>query len=233
MPINYALFENHLTTDPTDYTAQVKITSSVDLDGIVQRILDQGSTVTRPDILAVLEDAIKASESILLEGSRLNFGGLVDLYPRIRGVFNGLTDSYDPARHSVEVGATSGSRVRKTVREQAQVHKQETIKPSPAPIEYLDVNSGQINTTYTPNGIGQISGHRLKFDETQADEGIFFIADGDSTVTKVSIVQKNKPGQLVFMVPALTGDDYWVEVRARLQGGTELRKGRLDTLLGV
>ena len=60
MTINYALFENHLTSDPDDYAAQVKITGSAGLEVVAQRMIDQGSTVTKPDILAVLEDAIKA-----------------------------------------------------------------------------------------------------------------------------------------------------------------------------
>ena len=50
MPINYALFENNLTSDPNDYAAQVQITASADLSAIVKRIIDQGSTSTEADI---------------------------------------------------------------------------------------------------------------------------------------------------------------------------------------
>lgn len=41
-------------------------------------MLDRGSTVSRTDIVAVLEDAIEACESLLLDGMRVNFGGLFD-----------------------------------------------------------------------------------------------------------------------------------------------------------
>ncbi len=82
MAINYALFENHLTSDPDDYAAQVKITGSADLEVLANRMIDQGSTVTKPDILAVLEDAIKATESCLLDGYRVQLGGLCELFPR-------------------------------------------------------------------------------------------------------------------------------------------------------
>lgn len=47
MPIHYALFENHLTSDPDDYAAQVQITDSADLDAIVRRITEHGSTLHR------------------------------------------------------------------------------------------------------------------------------------------------------------------------------------------
>ncbi|MCK4341027.1 MAG: hypothetical protein KAY37_04810 [Phycisphaerae bacterium] len=53
MSIKYALFENNITTDPDDYAAMVQISGSADGDDLVQDIIDQGSTVTKPDILAV------------------------------------------------------------------------------------------------------------------------------------------------------------------------------------
>ena len=52
--------------------------------------------------------------------------------------------------------------------------------------------------------------------------------------TKVTVVQKNKPSQLVFIVPAtLIAGTYNIEARARVSGGTQLRVGRLDPVLTV
>lgn len=234
MPINYALFENNLTSDPNDYAAQVQTTASADLDAIVKRIIQQGSTSTEADIAAVLEDAIKACEGILLEGNRVNFGGLCELFPRLTGVFNGITDSFDSTRHRIDVGANPGSRIRKTVRDNAQAVKVESVKPAPAPLEYSDLGSGEINGTITPGNIGTINGNRLKFDPAQADEGIFFSPTGGGAATKADIVQKNKPSQLVFLVPAgLAAGDYRLIVTARMSNGTELRTGILDATLTV
>jgi len=231
MSIKYALFENHLTTDPNDYAAQVQITDSVELDALAQRVIDQGSTVTKADVLAVLEDVIKATEGYLLDGVRVNFGGLCDLYPRLRGVFNGITDTYDPARHQIDVGASPGIRVRSAVRSGASIQKVEALKKLPALLEYFDLASGEINATVTPGTIGTINGHRLKFDAGAADEGVFFIAaDGSAAEFKATAVQKNKPGQLVFLVPTLgASPDYTLEVRARF--GSDLRTGRLSATL--
>ena len=53
MPIKYALFENNITSDPDDYAAIVQISGSADGDDLVQDIVDQGTTVNKPDILAV------------------------------------------------------------------------------------------------------------------------------------------------------------------------------------
>jgi len=231
MTISYSLFENNLTSDPGDYAAQIKVTDSVDLEAIADRMIDQGSTVTKADILAVLEDVIKATEGYLLEGYRVNFGGLCDLYPRLRGIFNGITDNYDPARHKIDVGASPGARVRKAIRDNASVTKVETIKPIPALNEYVDLATGETNSTITAGNIGTINGHRLKFDATQPDEGVFIIDTAGPSNHAVAI-QKNKPGQLVFLVPVLgPGTSFYLEVRARF--GTELRVGRLDATLTI
>jgi len=234
MPIHYALFENNVTSDPDDYAAVVQAIDSADLDALIRRMLDRGSTTTRADILAVMEDAIGACESLLLDGMRVNFGGLVELFPRMRGIFTGATDTFDPARHTVDVGANPGIRVRQTVRDQATVTKDEAIKPSPNPLEYRDVGSDTTNDQVTPGNIGQLSGSRLKYDPAQADEGIFFLPTAGGAEIKVATVQKNKPAQLVFLVPALLPGTYYLEVRARMRAeAADLRTGRLDAVLTV
>nr|VFJ59531.1 MAG: protein of unknown function (DUF4469) with IG-like fold [Candidatus Kentron sp. FM]VFJ59998.1 MAG: protein of unknown function (DUF4469) with IG-like fold [Candidatus Kentron sp. FM]VFK11913.1 MAG: protein of unknown function (DUF4469) with IG-like fold [Candidatus Kentron sp. FM] len=233
MSIQYALSQNNLTDSPNDYAARVRITGSANLDAIVERILEQGSTVGEADVRAVLVGAIAACESLLLEGQRVNFGDLCQLFPRMSGVFEGPTDHFDPARHRLDVGASPGNRLRKTVRENGQVTKVEFVKPVPTPLEYLDLGSGETDGALTPGNIGTVNGYRLKFDAAQADEGVFLIADGGEE-TKVAQAQKNKPAQLVFLVPAgLLAGDYALEVRTRVKDSGELRTGRLDATLTV
>jgi hypothetical protein len=233
VPIKYALFENNVTSDPTDFAATVQVGGSLDLDGLVDRIIAQGSTTTRADIMAVLEDSILACEGALLDGLRINYGGLVELFPRIKGVFSGALDAFDSARHTVDVGANAGIRVRNTVRAKATTQRVEAIKPRPSPIEYVDIGSSTTNDQVTPGNIGTVNGSRLKFDTLQADEGVYFVATAGGE-TKVATVQKNKPSQLVFLIPAgLIAGTYNIEVRARINGGTELRIGRLDPVLTV
>lgn len=233
MPVHYSLRENNLTTNPTDYAAQVSITSSADLTTIVDRIMQQGSTVTRADVLAVLENALEVTEAFLVEGYRVNFGGLVDLYPRLRGKFLNITDSYDSSRHKLDVGASPGARVRKYVRNTAHVVKLESSTPSPSLLEFIDMEAGR-NDLVTQGGIGELNGKRLQFDRTKEDEGVFFVPSGTGggTLKKVEIIQRLKPSQLVFQVPpTLAAGIYILEVRARVNGGKTIRKGQLPYLL--
>jgi len=164
MPIQYALFENNVTADPSDYAAIVQISGSANGDDLVQDIIDQGSTVGRADILAVTAALKQACQRRVEQGQRVNYFGMMDFFPRIKGVFTGATDSFDPARHRIDVGANPGAELREAVKVAASVEKVEAVKPAPNPIEYRDIGSDDVNATITPDNIGQLSGSRLKFD---------------------------------------------------------------------
>jgi len=108
------------------------------------------------------------------------------------------------------------------------------LKPSnrpPALLEYVDLGSGETNGTITSGNIGTINGHRLKFNPDQADEGIYFVNVDTGADLKLTIIQKNKPGQLVFLVPTVPGGQYYLEVRTRFRDSAEIRTGRLDEVL--
>ena len=239
MPIQYALYENHITSDPNDYAAAVQITASADGDDLVQDIIDQGTTVTKPDILAVTAALMLALQRRLEMGQRVNYFGMSDYFPRVKGVFDGPVDPWDPARHHLDVGTSPGSELRDAVRAGATTERVAATKPAPALIQYHDFTSDTNNDTVSVGGAGQIVGSRLKFDAAQADEGIYFVATAGGE-TKVAMVTYNKPGRLDFTVPAtLLPGTFNLEVRAR-QGdppagpdNRELRVGRLDATLTV
>jgi len=192
-----------------------------------------GTTVTKADILAVFADLSKATESLLIDGYNVNFDGLCNFRCSIKGTFDGSTDSFDASRHSLHVNASIGQRLRKEVVNNAQITKTDTIIPAPTPAEFIDTASGTANELLTVGNIGTINGWRLKFDLAAADEGIFLIAD-DATEIKATSVAANKPAQLTFLVPDLTGfgPEFRLQVRSRMAiGDGRLRTGRLDTAL--
>lgn len=99
--------------------------------------------------------------------------------------------------------------------------------------EFKDVASSDKNTTLTPGGVGQLSGSRLKFDETDALQGIFFVA-ANGTEYKAATLVRHKPAELIFMVPAgLPKGAYSVEVRTIFSGNKEMRTGLLPDTLTV
>ena len=230
MPINYTPQQNNFATDPDDHMAVVISAGSVEQEGVIQRMIERGSTVTEADILAVLHDYHAAIESLTLEGFKVLTPG-ANYFTSIKGTFNGPTDSYDPSRHSVEPSLRPGKQYRRTIRERARVRKVESSKPAPNPLTYADFGSSQSNNAITLGGMAQIVGHRLKFDVADPGQGIFFTAS-DGTATRVDMVGKNMPGELMFMTPAsLPPGNYTLTVRAAF--GKSIRTGLLDVELTV
>ena len=233
MTIDYALYKNKLTEDPNLYAAKTLITQSAGLETIADRIVEQNSVVCRTDCLAVLESAVSAVQSLLLEGYRVNFGGLFDLFPKIKGKFDSMADRYDPSRHQLDLAAAPGSRVRKYFRDNATAEKLDTVLPTPLVLEYDDLASGTKNTTVTLGTIGTIRGSRLSFNEEDATEGIFFISTSSGTEEKVTAIQKNKPSELIFQIPATLPGTMYLEVRKHFTEGGDLRSGRLPYVLSL
>ncbi len=233
MSIEYMLVSNHLVQDGKGYVARVHTHSNLGLREIVDQMIKGGSTVTSVDALAVLESAVLTAENMLALGHRVNFGGLVSLRPRIRGVFDGPTDNFDPARHVLGVSAVPGPEVRKNLNKNGQVEKINLTETTPIVQRYVDAATGEIDTTVTPGTIGSVEGVRLKYDPAEADEGLYFIDLATETETKVDIVQRNMPSELVFLVPQLSAGSYNIELRCRPNGTPDLRKGRFKTELTV
>jgi hypothetical protein len=232
MAIHYVLFENKLTSAPDDYMARVQPTGTAELDDVIDRMIDMGSTVGKADAFSVLEDYYSAIESMVLEGKNVNTPA-ANYKASIRGVFDGPEDSFDPERHQLRGAVSSGKRFRDTIEEHGEPVKREAVKPRPNPLEYIDFTHEASNSTLTPGGMGQVVGHRLKFDPTDEAQGIFFVAE-DGTETKVAVVGRNKPAELIFMVPdSLTAGQYTLEVRAVLPMRDDLRVGVLDASLVV
>ena len=233
MPIFYALFENHLTSDPDDYMARVASTSSTEMEQLVDDIIAGGSTVTRPDILAVLDAYHDVIARRLLEGQRVNTP-VANFGVSIQGTFAGASDAYDPSRHVVDATVSPGAFLRNRVRERAQPAKQEARDASPNPSEYVDFGSESKNSVLTPGSPGQLTGHRLKFDADDAAQGVFFVSESDGAETRATLVMRNKPAELMFMAPdSLAAGDYTVDVRIVTTKDGAVQHGQLRHILTV
>lgn len=149
----------------------------------------------------------------------------------IKGTFNGQNDTFLPGRNSVEISLSPGLRLR-DAKTGVEVQKQERSLPTARPLDFTDLNSGDLNTTLTPGGMGQLTGHRLKFDPADPAQGIYFTAT-DGSRSRVSVVGRNDPSELLFLIPTdLTPGDYRLEVCTAMSNGT-VRSGLLEEPLSV
>ena len=231
MSIKYSLIPNHLTSDPEDHMAIVQDQTSRTIDDIIEEIADRGSTVTKADILSVVEEYQAVIAKFLEDGDIINTP-LFRTSASISGVFDDQTDSFDRLRHYVRLNVTPGSRIGE-IAEDLSVEKVAATRIEPVLEIFKDFISDTQNDTLTPGGAAEIRGSHLKVDPAEADQGVFFIAS-DGTETRVDTIMRNKPANLIFMVPdSLASGEYEVEVRSLLQGHTSIRSGRLKSTLVV
>ena len=232
MSIPYSLFNNKMDPSNLFWAAKVQNIATLGLNGLADEIVAMGSTVTKADVLAVLENACQAIEANLLKGYRVSVGGVVDVYTSIRGKFTDGGDNFDPARHEFEVCANAGTRIRKAVRANASAEKVIPVPRAPYLINYADMGSSTTNEKATPGSIGTITGNLLSYHPSNPLEGVYFVNSG-GTATKATGVERNKPSELVFLVPTLADGDYTLQVRTVLTKDGQIRTGQLPATLNV
>jgi hypothetical protein len=213
------------------FWAQVHHARSVGLDEVVDLIIRQGSTVTRADILGVLEGFETAVVNLLLEGARVNTP-LANYRTSVRGVFEEGNLDYDPSRHQVVGAISAGRRLKAALRSRSQVARVKARYAAPTLLLHVDCDSGEQNGAVTPGGMAQVTGDWLKFDPADPAQGVFYVLE-DGSETRVPVVGHNKPSKLMYVAPAgLVPGNYTLEVRAGFGEG-DVRSGALNATLTV
>lgn len=231
MTIKFYLQPNPITPDPNDQSARVVANQSIDMEGIISRVLKRGTLVTETDIRAVLTIFFDEVTDLVADGNTILLP-LVNIRPGIKGVFTSASDSFDSARHSKKASLSPGTLLTKKM-EDAQVEKITGYQPSPELLEFMDINTQTANSLLTPGGLGRITGSELKFNPANPLEGLFFV-NSTGAETKVSVFATRTEGTLLFSIPATIGvGSYTPEVRKGYGQTANLRTGVLNDTITV
>lgn len=229
MALNFSLTKNHLVKDGLSYRAVVGNNETFDESRIVDMMIYRGSTVTKADTLAVLEEYGLAVAEIIRTGNYVNTS-LFSAYPTIGGTFSDSAKSFNSARHSIRVKVVAGQRLKQVI-PRISVQRLEGSHVAPLVKKVEDFNTGVENSQLTIGAAAIITGYRLKYDADDLMQGVFLINAANAVETRVERMAINKPGKLHFLVPAsLPQGEYHVEVRTRVLS-KDLRKGRLEVPL--
>jgi hypothetical protein len=230
MPIQYYLQPNPVTPNPNDQSARVATLTNLTLHDIAQELVNRGNGPSLAQVLSVLTASEQLIAEKIAEGHGVNTP-LITIRPGISGVFTDPTDTFDPARHVLRANPQAGPLLEQKLLT-ATTHK--IIRPEPAPllVAFTNKNTGGVNSTLTPGGIGQITGEQLKFDPAIPAAGIYFVptVGADIKVPTATIATRTE-GELLFIIPALAAGSYRLEVRR--QYGVPLRTGQLGQPLTV
>jgi hypothetical protein len=233
MFLDYYLKQNKLTTNGDDYVAVGVNRQRYTIDDVYDHMTREGSTLTKAEALAAFEEVTQGIINIVQQGNTV-VTPLVNIMPSISGVFDSDEDTFDESRHQVGLSITPGIRLR-DVPPAITTQKVASRERKPTLSHYYDKVSGTRDDQVTPDVGARVNGSMLKFDETDASQGIFFIstADGSETQVDTSSILRNMPSELLFNNPSLAAGTYRLEVRSIMTGSTDLRVGILSDELTV
>lgn len=211
--LSIALYETAMrkeTDGKTTYHARPVIRKTVDMESVANDMITT-SAITGYTVEQILEIWNVVNSAILdrvLNGAIVQ-SGIGSFYPRVIGSFTGKTDSYDPERHSIDIGFRISSDVKDLVSEmRPSITQGNTIIPEIESV--VDFSTGK-NDELTPGGFVTITGRNIAVSGTDDSVGILFenIDDGSKNVKIASSdIGLNTSTKLAFIVPVLEVGNY-------------------------
>jgi hypothetical protein len=223
--LDMTLSENPLTEDENDYVARVIADRTVGVHEICQSSEERGGA----DISALaMEHAVglfhKEMVYRLCDGFSVNTGCYIASV-HVKGVFNSLTEGFDPEKHTVTVEFRQGAELRK---ELANVKVNILGKADSGFFiaEVIDLRTGSVNDLLTPGRNLRIMGGKLKVEGNDPSCGVYFVNEADGSKVKVDAadIVENVKGHLLIITPLLAAGTYRLEVTTQYGGGGKFLK---------
>lgn len=218
--IKYRLDKNPLTADPDDCMAQVVESRVFTEDDIRKEMLKRGTEISESTMIAYQNLREKVIADIIENGGSINTP-IFNTSFSITGVFADENDSFDKARHAVKLNVNAGSLIREAATK-TTTQKTEGKSTDPYITRVKDTVSGD-GTVIRAGTVIEITGARLKFDASDAEQGVFAVtASGEF---RAATVIDNKPALLVVIFPAeVEAGDFALEVRTKLNADNKAVK---------
>ena len=192
-------------------------------EDIADAIVKERSEFRKETIMSILNMRDKAVKDLIEEG--LSFmDGLVQISPRVSGVWETENSIYDEKIHKRTVDLIPTADLRNALDEigvKVLGAKEETARIT----EITDTATGLKDGTLTIGDDIIIEGEKIKVDEKDAAQGVFFkTADGTEYKTERRL-SVNKPSQIIARVPKeVPAGAVTVIVRTKLTGSNKTLK---------
>jgi hypothetical protein len=227
MSLDFYLVHNQMTPDPDDFMAVSSNSESYSIEDVFDQMTREGSTITKAEALASFEEISQAIIKLVKQGCSITTP-LFNISSSVSGIFNSEEDNFVASKHQVRINVTAGTRLN-AVASEITPKKVTTRERRPVPVHYYDNTSETQDQMITSGGGARVTGSLLKFDESDASQGIFFVNTSNSEATRVgSKLLRNKPGELIFLNPALAAGTYRLEIRSLMRDAKDLRRGVLS-----
>jgi hypothetical protein len=230
MTIKYYLANNPISRAVKNFIARVVPNAVYGLDDLIVLMLKRGTSATEADIRHILHLFFDVFSDELKNGNFVNTP-IVNGRPSLPGVFDSINALFDPSKHGKRATLSQGTLVASKMLE-ADIERVTQATVLPSVLEFVDAKTKTSNNLISIGSIGTILGDELKFNESNAPEGVFFI-DNLGNATKAEVYSDIHEGELKFVIPNLAVGSYNLEVRRAYTKDNTIRKGVLQDNLTV
>lgn len=230
MAIRYFIFQTRLQNE-LKHIGRVMLKGTYDQQALVGRMLEMGTSLTKPDITAVLQLLSSAIERVCSEGYKVNLDGLIQVTPAIGGLFTDKADNFQTPRNSLYLTAQVSKSLNDRITQGSLVEKVVVDENRPILVDVIDSEADADAMALTKGNIVAISGKRLKFDQTQGQEYLRLVnAQNPTEYLAVTKFHKVSDQELVFRLPQATFNEGYFEMASTLNTSS-LRVGRSPAFL--
>lgn len=225
MPIRYFLLDNKMTPAEGKQRAQVASRGTITMKDIIDRAMDRGTSVTRTDMVAVMELFHDVAIDFAAQGYTV-LTPLCNVRAGVRGMFADSDAIFKKGEHELRPAVSPGLGLKKKFKT-VKAEKVDGGRNKPCLDHLSDTESDTRDTEITPGGMARLCGSRLSFVANDPLEGIFLKPAGAAAI-RVTKYSRSKPSEIIFRIPeGLAPGLYTLSVRSHL-GTKTLREGQLQ-----
>ena len=169
---------------------------------------EEASTVGRADAIAVVYMMAAWIEQHAGAGREVDFGPLGQTRLGLAGSFDPEAESIRPDEWKMTLGWRVARKLQKQVDQQAKkagLERRPRPNRGPNVVQVTDLMT-HTPDVYSPGGVLELYGSRLKFDRSQPDEGVFFRSESGGAEVRCDNYMEVFPKTIRAIVPAtMTG----------------------------
>lgn len=231
MTLRFGLRPFRLNNSKNKYSAVITNNETVSEKEIIEAMIAKGSTVSKAEALAVIEEYEAAVCKAIEEGKNVNTR-MYKIHAVIKGIFESEKEIFDSKKHSVQINIKAGNRLKQCV-ENIELEKLSLSNNAPLIHTFINLHTKQSNQRFSSSHVISLRGKKLKFDPQDSNQGIFFVNE-NGLEFRVDNLIKNKPSELMFIVPEkISGHKFILEVRCLFPNTSQIRTGKYPEQLIV
>jgi hypothetical protein len=222
--MKYFVYQTNLQ-NRRKYLGRLLLTGTCDQATLIDRMLQMGTSLSKPDITAVLMLLAQAVGRVCAEGYRVTLEGLVQITPSLTGTFEGRNDTFQSPRNQFVLTARADKCLTAAL-DKALLDKLVADERRPVLAQVTDSEGEPGDPLLTAGHIVSITGCRLRFDPRCPGESLRLVNAAESKDwLPVTSFFHRKNRELVFRLPTPTFSKGYFELASFL-GSTSLRVGR-------